>query len=452
MKRVSLIFTLIFISFASFAQRQIIDKVISHVGGEIVLLSEVEEQYAYIKTQKGVLPEGARCQVLDQILSQKLLVNQAKLDSVEVSDIEVEAQMDARIEQILAYMNGDVTQFEEYYGQPISEVKEAFREDLKSQLLAERMQGHIISDISVTPSEVKDFFNRIPKDSLPYFDSEVEVGEIVYKPLVNEKEKQIAIEKLEELRRQIVEDSVDFALLAQKHSDDFGSGRIGGDLGWTKRGKFVPAFEAAAYKLDINEISPIVESEFGYHIIQLLERRGNTIHTRHILVKPQITEDDFALAKTKLDSIRNLLSVDSISFSFAVKAFSDKDVQSYNNDGRIMNPVTGNTFFEIADLDPDIYFTVDTMEVGKYSAPFTYKNQMGETYFRIIQLQSRTPPHLANLRSDYSKIQAATVEEKKAQFVNDWVLDKVYSTYIRIDGMYEGCPNLEKWIKEEVRP
>jgi peptidyl-prolyl cis-trans isomerase SurA len=431
------------------AQRTIIDKVVATVGGELVLLSEIEEQFALMEAQEGGLPEGARCNILDNLLVSKLLLNQAKLDSIEVSDDEVEVQLNTRIDRILSFMNNDVSQFEAYYGQTINQVKEQFREDLKNQILVERMQSSIMAGVTVTPSEVKQFFNRIPTDSLPYFNSEVEIGEIVYIPKVNKTERQKAIDKLEDIRRRIIEGGENFAELAAKFSDD-GSARGGGDLGWAQRGKFVPEFEAAAYKLDKDEISPVVETEFGFHLIQLLERRGNSIHVRHILIRPEITDHDLELAQNHLDSVRNLILNDSISFSLAVKLFSNKDVQSYNNDGRMVNPLTGNTFFEIGDLDPDIYFAVDTMKVGGISAPFDFAGPTGETYYRIIQLQSRTTPHRANLQQDYSKIQKAAIQSKQNEFINDWVESKIESTFVSIDSLFNNCRILDKWRKREV--
>ena len=287
---------------------------------------------------------------------------------------------------------------------------------------------------------------------MPYFDSEVEVGEIVLKPKVNEEERAKAIAQLEDLREQIVSGKAEFSALAQKFSDDFASARIGGDLGWTKRGKFVPEFEAAAYKLEENEISPVVETEFGFHIIQLNGRRGNSINTRHILIKPDITDNDLEIAKAKLDSIRQLLIDKKISFSEAVKKYGYDQVQSYNNDGKMINPASGNNFFQIADLEPDVYFTIDTMKVGSYSQPWSYADPRGETYFRIVQLQSRTEPHVASLAKDYSKIQAATSEQKKAQFLADWTSQKVGSTYVHIDEYYQNCEALKKWVDKEIKP
>ncbi len=436
----------------SFAQRQVIDKVVAQVGGELVLMTEVEEQHAMLRSQQGVLPDNAKCFVLDQILVQKLLVNQAKLDSIEVSDDEVEAQLSARIDRILTLMGNDIQQFEDYYGQTVTEVKATFRQDLKNQILSERMRGQIMADVTVTPADVKAFFAQIPVDSLPFFNSEVEIGELVIVPQTNDVEKNKARQKLESFRKSIIEEGADFAELAGKYSEDFGSARGGGDLGWTRRGQFVPAFEAAAYNLEPGELSDIVESQFGFHLIELLERRGNSIHTRHILVKPSITEADLDKSERLLDSVRMLILNDSITFSKAVKKYGNKDQQSYNNDGRMVNPRTGNTFFEIGDLDSDIFFVIDTMDTGGFSEPVKYSLPTKEKAFRIINLQARTAPHQANLEQDYSKIQKAAIEAKKSKFVDDWIAAKVYSTFVNIDTQYGSCENLFKWQEDSKKP
>lgn len=446
-----LIFTvLLTLSMAASAQKQILDKMVATVGGEITLLSEVEEQYAYTKAQRnGTVPPEARCMLVEQVLVNKLLLNQAKLDSIEVKDEEVESQLDARISRILSYMNDDLKQFEEYYGQTVNEVREQFREDLRNNLLIERMRNKIMTDVTVTPSEVKDFFRRIPKDSLPYFSSEVEVGEIVYKVPVNAEQKRVTMAKLEDIRKRIVEGKEDFAELAKKYSDD-GSARGGGDLGFAKRGKYVTEFEAAAYKLEEMEVSPVIETQFGFHIIQMLGRRGNSIHVRHILIRPEITDEDVALGQRHMDTVRTLLIKDSISFSRAVKKFSDKNVQSFNNDGRMVNATSGNTFFEVGDLDPDIYFAIDTMKVNSVSKPIEFRDDGGDYFFRLVKLMSRTTPHKANLAQDYAKIQKAAIESKRNEIVNKWVEERIQKTFILIDRTYQGCPNLEPWMKENV--
>jgi peptidyl-prolyl cis-trans isomerase SurA len=452
MKKLNITLFLLLLLSACFGQRRIVDKVVATVGGELVLLSEVEEQISLMEARNGILPEGARCAVLDQLLANKLLVNQAKLDSIAVSEEEVEVQLNARVDRILEFMNGDLKQFEDYYGQSVSDVKEQFREDLKNQLLSERMRNQIMTNITVTPSEVKTFFAQIPQDSLPYFSSEVEIGEIVYKPKVNEEEKQKAIDTLESVRQRIIDGTASFEDMARGYSQD-GSARLGGDLGWAKRGKYVQEFEAAAYKLDKEEVSPVIETEFGYHIIKMQERRGNSIRVSHILVRPEKTEADFERAAQHLDSIRNLILIDSISFSRAVKRFSDENQQSYNNDGRMVNPVTGNTFFEIGDLEPDVYFAIDTMTMGNISDPFEFQGPDGDTYYRIVQLQSRSEPHRANLAQDYSKIQKATIEAKRNEYISEWISDKVTATYIDVDKLFRGCPILQKWVqKKDIRP
>ncbi len=430
------------------AQRQVIDKVVAMVGGEIVLLSEVEEQYSLFREENPTAPPEMRCQIIDQLMTSKLLLNQAKLDSIEVTEDQVEEQLNARIDRILSYMNGDINQFEEYYGQTITQVKDQFREDLRSQLLMDRMRGQVLQSVKVTPSEVKAFFEAIPTDSLPYFNSEVEIGEIVVKPTANDEERLRTVERLKELRRQIKAGEATFEELARRFSED-GSARIGGDLGWAKRGKFVPEFEAAAYNLEPGELSPVTETEFGFHLIELLERRGNTIRVRHILTRPEIGDEDIEVSRTLLDSVRQLIVDDSLNFSQAVKRFGDEDVQSYNNDGRMLNPATNNTFFEIGDLDPDIYFTIDTMEVNDISVPIEFSNPIGEPMLRIIQLQSRTSPHRANLQQDYSKIRTATEQSKQSESLDEWIAEKVAATYVTLDERFAGCPELQKWDKSD---
>ena len=431
------------------AQEMLIDKVVAKVGSELVLLSEVEEQYTYASEQRGGIPPEVRCQILEQIMVQKLLVNQAKLDSVEVGDAEVETQLDARFERILQMMGGDTKQFEDFYGQGIPEAREGMRSELKNQLLTDRMRSLVMGGIVVTPSEVKDFFARIPADSLPYFNSEVEAREIVMKPEVNAEEDAKARKQLEDIKQRI-DAGEDFAELAITYSDDPGSGRNGGDLGMTKRGSFVPEFEAAAYSLENGGLSEIVRSEFGYHLIELIERRGNSIHARHILIKPEITYADMDRTKAKLDSVVNVLNTDSLPFEYAVKLYSNDKVQSYNNAGLLTNPKTGNTFFEIGDLETDIFFTIDTMEVGKVSQAVQFTDQRGEEMFRAVLLQSRTEPHKASLEQDYSKIQLAAINEKKGQFLSGWVEDKINSTFVNVVSNYETCPNLNAWNKEDV--
>lgn len=431
----------------------LLDKIIATVGSENVLKSDVEAQINYLKEQNPDLPADANCVILDQLMSNALMVHRAKVDSVLVSDIEVESQLDARIERILSMMGNDMEQFLNQYGKSPNEIKDEQREDLKNQLLGERMQGEVMQGATITPSEVIAFFNTIHPDSLPYFNSEVEIGEIVYKPVVNDTEIERARMKLENIRNEIVNEGGDFAKLALENSEDYGSGQKGGDLGYAARGSYVTEFEGTAYNLDINEVSEVIETEFGFHLLQLMDKRGNSLRIRHILIRPQISQIDFDNAETHMDSIKNIIITDTIPFSYAVKRFSDEKVQSYNNDGRIVNPKTGKAVFDIGDLDPDIYFTIDDMEIGDLSEPFQVTDGRGEAEYKIIKLLSRSEPHRASLKTDYARIQDAALQQKKAGYMENWMLTKIGSAYINIDLEYEQCPSMMKWKKDNsIRP
>lgn len=427
------------------SQKIILDKVVAKLGNEVILFSEVESKVSMMREQRGSVPPDATCFVLESELVTNLLVNQAKLDSVEVSDAEVENQMNVRMDQILSMMNNDLDLFQEVYGQTVPEMKNQVRADMLKKLQAQRMQQSVMSEIDVTPSEVINFFNGIHPDSLPYFNSEVELGEIVYFPKVNSEEKQKAFEKISTVKERL-DNGEDFAELASTFSDDYGSARDGGNLGWNSRGTFVPEFEAAAYKLENGGISEVIESQFGYHIIQLIERRGNSINSRHILIKPTLTQEDIDLAIHFLDSIRMLVEVDSMTFQEAVKKFSDEKMQSYSNGGRMVNQKSGDTFFEMADVDSDIFFAIDTIETGELTAPIQFRSQTGEPILRVVQLQSRSIPHKASLSEDYSKIQLAAKESKKNQAFNEWIESKIENTYIEISPTYQTCENLQRWF------
>lgn len=421
----------------------ILDKIIAKIGGEVIFHSDVEDQMAMMRERKASPGKKEQCLILESLMAQAMLVHYAKIDSVEVTDDEVNAEIDQRMDQILAYMNNDRKLFQEIYGQTVSEMREQVREDMLRKLLGDRMQRQIMDNVKVTPSEVVDFFNNIPKDSLPYFNAEVEIAEIVIYPEVNDEEKAKALEKITKIQEQI-KAGEDFAALAKKYSDD-GSAREGGDLGWTSRGSFVPEFEAAAFQLEVNEYSDVVSSEFGYHIIQLLERRGNSIHSRHILVRPRITEPDLALTRQLLDSVKNLIQVDSFTFAEAVAKFGDKRVQSYSNNGRMINPKSNNTFFETADVDSEIFFSIDTLEIGEITPPIEYRTPLGDYMYKIVQLQSRSSPHQANLKQDYSRIQEAARESKRNTAFSDWIDKRINDTYIMLDPQYRDCENIERW-------
>ncbi len=445
MKRITIFSILILLSTHLLFSQEILDKVVATVGNEPVLLTDIEQQYLYMKERQPKLEATAKCGILENLLIQNLLLNQAKLDSIVVKDEEINSEVNTRVEEILKYMGNDEAQFQEYYNKNVSEVKTQMHDPVLQQILVRKMRQEILSKVTITPSEVKKFFNLMPKDSLPYLSSEVELAQIIYKPKVNAAQKKVAFEKITDIRRRITLEGEDFKKMAEKYSADLGSARNGGDLGLVKRGTFVPEFEGAAYNLEKDEISPVIETEFGYHIIQLIERKGNNIRCRHILIKPEITDEDIKSAALTLDSIRNKIVKDSLNFSVAVKKYSDKKSMSYDNDGLMMNPQTGSTTYEIKDLDPDIYFAEDKLKVGEISPPIKQKDQTGETVFIIIKLLSRSTPHKANLQQDYKKISDAALENKKNTFLIEWLVSHADNTHIEIDPMFDNCGLLKKW-------
>jgi peptidyl-prolyl cis-trans isomerase SurA len=377
------------------------------------------------------------------------MVNQAKMDSIIVPEEQVAAEIDGRIERILNMMNNDVSQFEAYYGKTVDEVRKEMTREMRHQMMAEQIRDKVMSRASSTPSEVVEFYESIPKDSVPYYNSEVEIQELVIQPEVTEDRKELAKERLENIRQQILNDSASFTQMARKYSDDPGSARNGGDLGMMKRGSFVPEYEAAAYNLRSGEVSEVVESDFGFHIIKLLERRGNNIHTQHILIKPELTEEDYSRARKELTEVKELIETDSLNFEQAVRLYGHSGVQSYNNGGRVINNQSGDNFFEVSELDPNIYFATDTIDVGNVTEPIEYNNRSGEKLFKIVKLVSRTDPHQASLSSDYAKIQRMASEKKKGEVLMDWMREKRNSTFIEVSEEYESCQNITDWTSNK---
>lgn len=445
----SLLAVLLVLSNMAMSQQPlIVDKIIANIGSEYVLYSEVQELYEYAKQQQPDYDVRLQCKIMDQLISNKLLLNQARIDSVEVSDIEVYAEVERRMQHILSQMGDSEERFVQYYGKTPLEYREDVSGPLKEDMTIQKIQGQLINEVLITPNEVIEYYNSVPKDSLPYLNAEVELAEIVYKPKVNPEEKARALAQITELRERIV-NGEDFAELASVYSDDAGSGRVGGDLGWVQRGKFVPEFEAEAYNLEKGELSDIVESPFGFHLIQLIDRRGNSINSRHILVTPNISIQDLEKAKNELDSIRLSIVNDSLDFAYAVKRYSDEKQFSYNNAGRMRNSKTGDTFFETSELPHQVYFAIEALEVGDVTAPIEFEER-GEKIYKIIQVQSKTKPHQASLSEDYDRIQGFAKESKKHQYFNDWMEDKLSKTFIKIDEDFKSCPNLTKYEQNGI--
>lgn len=438
--RYLLIFCLLMMAGHLYAQNEnmtVVDKIVAKVDNYIVLKSEVERSYLQLQSSGEV--NTTKCQVFEGLVLNKLMVAKAEIDSVVVEEDIVDRQLDMRMQGVTAQAGGDPKKLEEVFGKSLEEIREELREQVKEQMVVERMQSTITEGITVTPSEVKRFFKNIPKDSLPYFSTEVEIAQIVKKPEVSAEE-QDRIEKLLLQVRQEALDGTDFQILAGRHSE--GPTRLqGGNLGDVERGQMVSEFESAALKLKNGEISLPVQTEFGFHIIQMVDRRGNIYNARHILIQPKFSEQDFEKAGEFLDSIKNLIEIDSMKFQRAAKEFSD-DKDSGSNGGFIRDR-SGANRISVSDLDPNLFFTMDTMQVGSISHPMQFTLADGKQAMRIIYYKSKLKPHQADLDVDYQKIYMAALNAKKTKQMSEWFEDAKDDVFIEIDQEYNDCNILQ---------
>jgi len=434
------------VSFAS-AQPKNADKIVAILGENIILNSDVDGQYAQYLAQGAKDNGDLKCQILESLLSQKMLQNQAKVDSLEISEQQVEDELNRRVKYFISQI-GSQDKLEQFIGKSILEFKDELREDVRAVIMAQNMQQEITRKITVTPNEIKKFYEEIPRDSLPFFNKEVQVGVITKKPKISAKAKQEAKDKLEALRVRVA-NGEDFATLAILYSQD-GSAKSGGELGFVGRGELVKAFEAVAFKLRPGELSAVVETEFGFHIVQLIERRGEQVNVRHILIKVNYDYADMLAAKHELDSVYNLISTNQMTFADAAMKFSD-DESTKHSGGMMLNPQDGSTKIPTDQLDPSIFFQIDNMKVGDVSMPTAYKTQAGEQAYRLVKFIAKTEPHKANLTDDYIKIQQAALTSKQNKEVEKWFSKKRTQTYIRINEEFSSCEKLQPWINESAK-
>ena len=434
--RLAIIF--LFISYFVSAQTEgiILDKVVAVVGKNVVLMSDVENQYAQRKQQGGAT-EGLKCEVFEELLYQKLLLDQAQKDSVEITEAEIEDNLDRRIRYFVSQI-GSEEKLVEFYGKSISEIKDEFREVIAKQMLSERMQSSLTGSIKVTPTEILKYYKKLPKDSLPKVNKQMVLKQIVKYPPINEKEKLAIKEKLRSYRDRVLKGEK-FSTLAVLYSEDMGSARKGGELGFVGRSDLVPKFAAVAFKLkEPGDISRIVETEFGFHIIQLIEKRGELMNLRHILLKPKISPMDMYKAKTFIDSVRTLVVNDSISFEHAAKKFSG-DKETNKNGGLMINPQTGNGIFENEQINPSIAYALRNIKEGELTKAFKTKDARGQEVYKIVLVKEIIEPHVASIDKDYQLIQDMCLAEKRRNYINTWVKNKQKNTYIKLEDDYKDC-------------
>jgi len=417
---------------------KLVDKIIAKVNNYIVLESDLQAQYLNIISRSQTDPgPKLKCKILEDMIINKMLLAKADIDSVTVSDGQVEDQLNRRIALLIQQAEGSQAELEKLYGKTMDQIKEDIRDILKEQLTVQKMNGQITANVKITPKEVKKYFKNIPKDSLPYFQDEVEVGHIVRIPEPTKEQKMKIRQKLEKIRERLLKGE-EFGPLAQEFSEDYGSAKKGGNLGWQTRGVFVPKFEATAFRLKKGEISKVIESQLGFHVIQLLDRRGNEFNTRHIFMKPDYSLVDVTEASKFLDSIRTKILNDSLTFAKAAKEYSD-DKLTAGNAGILTSPVTGTTQIVVKDLDSYLYLTLDTMKVGGITKPQSYRTNDGKTAVRIIYFKNKVPGHNATFAKDYQKIYTAALNEKKAQAINKWFNRVKGEMFIQIDKAYKDC-------------
>jgi peptidyl-prolyl cis-trans isomerase SurA len=429
------------------------DKILAVVGrNRIVLQSDLEQMVMQTQQQNPgvVMNDSMRCLVLQEMISGKMMVEQAERDSLLVTDEEVEGTLDNRIRYFVK-MYGSAEKLEAASGKTIYQMKEAYRDVIKEQMMSEKVRGKLMEHVHVTPAEVQAFFQKIPKDSLPFFPATVEVGQIVMDPPTNPELDQLARTSMEDIRNKIVKDGASFETMAGIYSQDPGSKDNGGRYdGVTRNGGFAQEFVQAAFKLQNGEVSPVVKTQFGYHIIQMIQRKGEQVDIRHILITPQHTDADYKVAMEKLDSIRAQVIAGKLTFGEAVTKYST-DEQSKMTGGMVADPSSGSTRLKVDQLDPQLALMIDSLRKGVISQPQVFRSQRGEQSTRIVLLKERTEPHKANLRDDYSDIQRVARQQKEQEKMDSWITERLPTYYLKIDPDYGACPSLQKWSQKTAQ-
>ncbi|HEX8333630.1 MAG TPA: peptidylprolyl isomerase [Segetibacter sp.] len=451
MKRLLLLsLSLVCIQVSVFAQtkKAIADKIAAQVGDKIILRSDVYNALLDIQRQGGQLPPNPECALMEAQLIQKALVLQAEKDSLPVSEEELDAQLDNQIRgYIMQYGSKEV--LEEVAGKTVYQLKEDFRAPFRERSLADQMRRKIIENVKITPTEVKAHFESIPKDSLPFYESELEVSEIVVYPKSNRDVESYVTRELTDFKKQVEAGTKKFEVLAKQFTEDPSSKESGGQYNINRNDKiWDPTFLAAAFKLREGQVSPVVKTKFGLHIIQMVSRAGDDAVIRHILRIPPVTEIEVKESMTKLDSVRAKLIAGTLQFGEAVNKYSEDEGSKFNGGQR--QGRDGSSYITIDQLDKEMVFALQDMKVGEYSLPFGFVDERGRKAVRILHLKTRTQPHRENLKDDYSKISLRALEEKRASMLEKWFVQHIPNYYISIDKEFSGCQEVKQWIGSTV--
>lgn len=422
----------------------IIDQIIATVGDEVILKSEIEHEINRAKAENKVSFEGnIKSQIIESMLISKLLSSQATIDSVAVTEEDVEKQLDGRMEQYLKYA-GSKEKLEEYFKKSLAEIKQELRDATREMLVVDKMKQEIIKDVRVTPAEVREAYNKFPKDSLMLMPEKLMIEQITRKPGISKEEKDRVREQLRRYRDEIYKGG-SFATYAVLHSEDPGSAARGGELGYMSRTELVDEFASVAFNLKPGKISKIVETEFGFHIIQLIEKKGDKVNVRHILLKPVVSEEFKTKAHLDLDSIRTKLLAEELTFGNAAMYYSD-DKKTRNNGGLIMNPRTGGAFFEKPQLPPIISRYSQEMKEGDISETF-YDTDERVPVYKFFRIKHKIPEHKANLDDDWSIFENIVLGQKKQEVLSEWIDEKIKNTYIQLNKNIAKEKFSHEWVK-----
>lgn len=420
------------------SQKKLIDEVVASVGDDAILSSDIEYQYGQAMIEGVNFNGDMRCHIFEQLLIQKLMINQAKIDSIEVKDGEVMQQVDARVNYFVQQVGGQ-DKLEEYFNKPLQQIRRDQMETVRTQMITQRMQQEIGKDIKVTPSDIRKFYSSLSEDSIPFVPTQYEIQQVVVYPEVEQAEIDRVKDRLRDFQRQVAEGR-DFATLAVLYSEDPGSASRGGDLGWYSRSGFVPEFSAVAFNMrDKGKVSKIVETEFGFHIIQLIDRRGDRINCRHILLKPKVSAESRGKATAFLDTVVKYVDEGKLTFDQAAMQFSmDKDTRS--NGGVMVNPEDGTVKFQLGQIPAEIAKAIQGLRVGEVSKPFAMMDEKkGKETMRIVRLVAKHDPHRANVADDYDMLKEMVENSKRKQMLDDWILAKQKELYVVVTPDWRGC-------------
>lgn len=444
----SAILAMLLVSAAAIAQDNVIDEVIWVVGDEAILRSEVEEERLRAQYEGMPIPGDPYCVIPEQLAIQKLYLHQAEIDSIEANESTVSHQVDARINFYLNQI-GSKEKMEEYFRKTTTEIREELMTSVRNQMIIQQMQAKLTENVKPTPAEIRRFYESMPEDSLPMIPAQVEVQILSFEPKVPVEEIERVKSRLREFTERVNSGNADFAMLARLYSEDTESAKHGGELGFVGRGQLVKEFAEVAFNLnDPRRVSRIVQTEYGYHIIQLIEKKGDRINCRHILMRPRISGDDKVKAISRLDSIADVVRSGKATFEQAVSYFSE-DKNTALNAGLMMNEQTGASKFEYQDLPPEVAKQIYSMNIGEISKPFVMMDpQKNREVVAIVKLKTKVAAHKANLTDDYQVVRQLLVQKQSEELLKAWVQKKQKEIYVHIDENWRGCDfQFPGWVK-----